>query len=244
MAEIEHYVDPANKDHPRFDEVANIVLPLYSAKAQLALTGVQHLSIGDAVRLGIVNNETLGYFLARIFSFLVKIGIKPERLRFRQHMDNEMAHYACDCWDAEIECSYGWIECVGCADRSAYDLSAHSKATKESLVVREKLPNPETKEFLAIEVNKKVFGPAFKKNAGIVQAAIEGLRISEHEWGEAKLREMQTNLQEKGETKIVGSDGVEYTLTPEMVSIEKKKVTVHGMSPERGWEESTERTFP
>ena len=28
-------------------------------------------------------------------------------------MKNEMAHYACDCWDAEIETSYGWIECVG-----------------------------------------------------------------------------------------------------------------------------------
>lgn len=37
-----------------------------------------------------------------------------------------MAHYAADCWDAEIECSYGWIECVGIADRSAYDLRAHS----------------------------------------------------------------------------------------------------------------------
>lgn len=37
-----------------------------------------------------------------------------------------MAHYAADCWDAEIESSYGWIECVGIADRSAYDLRAHT----------------------------------------------------------------------------------------------------------------------
>lgn len=47
-------------------------------------------------------------------------------MRFRQHLPNEMAHYAADCWDAEIECSYGWIECVGIADRSAYDLKAHT----------------------------------------------------------------------------------------------------------------------
>lgn len=52
----------------------------------------------------------------------VGIGIAPERLRFRQHLPNEMAHYAEDCWDAEVECSYGWVECVGLADRSAYDL--------------------------------------------------------------------------------------------------------------------------
>lgn len=32
--------------------------------------------------------------MARIQSFLLKIGIKKERLRFRQHMSNEMAHYA------------------------------------------------------------------------------------------------------------------------------------------------------
>ena len=50
-------------------------------------------------------------------------------MRFRQHLANEMAHYAADCWDAEIECSYGWIECVGIADRSAYDLHAHTVRT-------------------------------------------------------------------------------------------------------------------
>lgn len=48
----------------------------------------------------------MGYFIARIYMFLIKIGIKRERLRFRQHMDNEMAHYATDCWDAEIHTSY------------------------------------------------------------------------------------------------------------------------------------------
>ncbi len=42
----------------------------------------------------IVDNETLGYFLARTQLFLTKIGIDPTRLRTRQHMVNEMAHYA------------------------------------------------------------------------------------------------------------------------------------------------------
>lgn len=61
-----------------------------------------------------------------MYLFLTQLGIDKERLRFRQHLSNEMAHYAADCWDAEIESSYGWIECVGIADRSAYDLRAHS----------------------------------------------------------------------------------------------------------------------
>lgn len=51
-------------------------------------------------------NETLGYYLARVHQFLIKVGVDPNRLRFRQHLSNEMAHYACDCWDAEILTSY------------------------------------------------------------------------------------------------------------------------------------------
>ena len=53
-----------------------------------------------------MDNSVLGYFIGRIFLFLVKVGVNKEKLRFRQHMDNEMAHYACDCWDAETKTSY------------------------------------------------------------------------------------------------------------------------------------------
>jgi len=38
--------------------------------------------------------------------FMKKVGIDEKKLRFRQHLDNEMAHYACDCWDAECHTSY------------------------------------------------------------------------------------------------------------------------------------------
>jgi len=70
---------------------------------------------------------------------LTRLGIDKDRLRFRQHLANEMAHYAADCWDAEIECSYGWIECVGIADRSAYDLRAHSVTALINLMFYDKL---------------------------------------------------------------------------------------------------------
>ena len=53
-----------------------------------------------------------------------------------------MAHYANDCWDGEIETSYGWVECVGLADRSAYDLTAHAKMSKIELTAHEKFAEP------------------------------------------------------------------------------------------------------
>ena len=61
-----------------------------------------------------------------------------------------MAHYANDCWDGEIETSYGWVECVGLADRSAYDLTAHSKMSKIELTAHEKFAEPRMVDMLKV----------------------------------------------------------------------------------------------
>ena len=76
-------------------------------------------------RQGSINNEASRYFIGRTFLFLTTLGIDKECMRFRKHLQNEMAHYVVDCWDAEIECSYGWVEFVGLANIFAYHLKAH-----------------------------------------------------------------------------------------------------------------------
>ncbi|KAK9452876.1 hypothetical protein V1511DRAFT_506619 [Dipodascopsis uninucleata] len=182
MAEIEHFVDPHNKLHPRFAEVADTKLRLLPKTTQEAgKTDITEITIGEAVKSGVVDNQTLGYFLARIYFFLIKVGIKPDRMRFRQHMANEMAHYAADCWDAELHTSYGWIECVGCADRSAYDLTVHANKTKEKLVVRETLNEPLSVEAYEVEIDKKKFGPRFKKDGKKIDEYLNSRSQSELE---------------------------------------------------------------
>lgn len=118
MAEIEHFVKPNEKNHPKFKNVAPLNLQLLPAPPKP--TGPVDNSkkrnddertlitktLGDAVKEGMINNETIGYFIGRIYLFLTSIGIKHEFLRFRQHGHKEMAHYASDCWDAEIMSSY------------------------------------------------------------------------------------------------------------------------------------------
>ena len=176
MAEIEYFVDPLRKDHERFSEIQDVSLRFLEKSVQLAgQTTIKEVTIGEAVASGMVDNQTLGYYLARIYLFLMKIGIDPTRLRFRQHMSTEMAHYACDCWDAEIHTSYGWIECVGCADRSAYDLTVHSKKTGHPLIVREQLKEPIIEQKWVAIYDRKTFGMKFKKDAKAIEAAIEGL---------------------------------------------------------------------
>jgi glycyl-tRNA synthetase len=177
MAEVEHFVDPeSGKKHPKFASVRDVQLPLLDRKTQSAGGSTPKvMSIGEAVDTKLVDNETLGYFLVRIMLFMEKIGIDPKKLRFRQHMANEMAHYAADCWDCELLNSYGWIECVGCADRSAYDLSVHEKATGVFLKVREPLKEPIKVEEWQANLDKKKSGPKLKKDQAKVEAALKNL---------------------------------------------------------------------
>jgi glycyl-tRNA synthetase len=212
MAEIEHFVDPLEKNHERFHEVSSLTLSLLPKDTQQAgKTTITHTTIGEAVKSKMIDNETLGYFLGRIHLFMLKIGIDEKRLRFRQHMANEMAHYASDCWDAEILTSYGWIECVGCADRSAYDLTVHAKKTKKDLVVRKALKEPKIYDKLVAVIDKKLLGPKFKKEARQVEGLIEGL-------DQAGLESLQSQL--KNGKATVGS----YEVTPDLVRVELRNI--------------------
>lgn len=131
MAEIEHFVDPSEKNHPKFQNVADLNILLYSAKAQVSGQSAHVMRLGDAVQQGVINNSVLGYFIGRIYLFLTKVGVSPEKLRFRQHMENEMAHYACDCWDAESKTSYGWIEPSFGIGRIMYTVFEHTFRIRE-----------------------------------------------------------------------------------------------------------------
>jgi hypothetical protein len=54
----------------------------------------QAMALGDAVSQGIIANETLAYFIGRTWLFFLRVGVDPKRMRFRQHLQHEMAHYA------------------------------------------------------------------------------------------------------------------------------------------------------
>jgi glycyl-tRNA synthetase len=183
MAEIEHFVDPMEKSHPRFTEVSDSVSLRFLPRdiQESGKTTLITKTVGEAVNEGMVDNQTLGYFLARIYLFLIELGVDPQKLRFRQHMPNEMAHYAADCWDAELYTSYGWIECVGCADRSAYDLTVHSKKTGQELIVRENLENPIVWEEWDIDVDMRWFGPKFKGDGKKIMEAISVVSQADRE---------------------------------------------------------------
>ena len=128
--------------------------------------------------------------MARSFKFFSLLGIKPEAIRYRQHRSNEMAHYASDCWDAEIETSFGWIEVAGHADRSCFDLTKHAEATKTELIAARPLKEHKLIKFIKVTVEKPKIGKTFKKDAKAVTEIFEKWTPEDHE---RLLNEMEEN---------------------------------------------------
>ena len=61
------------------------------------------------------------------------LGIRKENLRFRQHEDNERAHYAKDAWDIEYSIDGDWKEAWGIHHRGDWDLRRHEEYSKTSM---------------------------------------------------------------------------------------------------------------
>jgi glycyl-tRNA synthetase len=221
LAEIEHFVNPNDKSHEKFDRVRNVEIWAWPRDRQANNDEPTRMKVGEAVDKKIIDNETLGYFIGRVAMFLESIGVRF--YRFRQHQSTEMAHYAQDCWDAELLTSYGWIECVGIADRSAYDLTQHSKASKKDLCAREEYDEPRIERQLLRNLTKGLIGKTFGKKAGEVMEylstapadACEAIRAA-HATGEAATVKLPS--------------GEEVSITDKMVSFEEKDVKVTGYS--------------
>ena len=61
------------------------------------------------------------------------IGIPKEKLRLREHDENELAHYASKTVDIEFEYPWGWGELEGIANRGNFDLSSHESSSGKDL---------------------------------------------------------------------------------------------------------------
>jgi glycyl-tRNA synthetase len=69
----------------------------------------------------------------RRFAWYDRIGIRKEKLRFREHGPDELAHYAKAAIDIEYEYPMGWKELEGIHNRTDYDLSRHQQYSGKDL---------------------------------------------------------------------------------------------------------------
>ena len=174
MAEAEIFFDPTNKKHPRFIQVKDKELHLNDNEKEFTI------SLDKAVKTSVINNEALAYYMYLTQELLFTAGVDPKKFRFRKHAVDELAHYATECWDAELYSErFGWIECVGIADRAAYDLNAHIVSSGVDMYALRKYDEPKiiTRKKIVPKMNE--LGPLFKDKAGKVKELLETMQIKD-----------------------------------------------------------------
>ena len=168
MAEAEIFFDPKDMTHPHFDTIKDKELHLFDNKKEW------NMSIADAVKKKIINNQALAYYIYLTQDLLLSAGVDPKKFRFRKHAVDELAHYATECWDAELYSErFGWVECVGIADRSAYDLNAHIVSSNVDMYALRPFEEPREVMVKKIVPKMNILGPRFAGKAGKIKEELE-----------------------------------------------------------------------
>ena len=72
-------------------------------------------------------------WLPRRWAWYRDYGVAEQRLRFREHAPDELAHYAKKAIDVEYRFPFGWKELEGIHNRGNFDLSRHQQESGENL---------------------------------------------------------------------------------------------------------------
>ena len=211
MAELEYFIDP--EEPPCSDLSVREETVSFVPDPDGSHAGVLAMTFSEALGSGIVRHPTVACFLARTWDFLIGVGIDSTRIRFRQHASTEMAHYADDCWDCELHGEYGWVECVGIANRTCHDLLSHEQHSGSKLLRAWRQfnePRSEARDVLA--PNGASLGPTFKDRAGDVMEALQNL----------------TEIPESIPFELTLADSSTVRITDDMVTRRSEEVTLHG----------------
>src|SRR3989344_4985608 len=73
------------------------------------------------------------YWKQNRMDWYLSLGMKEENLRFRDHADDERAHYAKAATDIEYNSPWGWQEFMGVHHRGNWDLSRHQQYSGQNL---------------------------------------------------------------------------------------------------------------
>ncbi len=77
--------------------------------------------------------EWYDYWVHERYRWYIDLGMVEENVRLRPHGHDELAHYAAACSDVEYRYPWGWDELEGIANRTDYDLKAHTELSGADL---------------------------------------------------------------------------------------------------------------
>ena len=111
-------------------------------------------------------------------NWLLKLGMKEENIRLRDHSKEELVFYSVATTDIEFRFPFGWGELWGIADRTNYDLVKHQEHSKQELT------------YLDPETNEKYIPYVIEPSLGADRVALAFLcnAYDEEEIGEGDIR--------------------------------------------------------
>lgn len=137
QAEAQIFIMPKEKDnfgdYEKIKDINAKFLPAAFAKNGLE---EEEMSFEEIYISKYVKSKAYLWCLYFAYNTFLSLGFDRENIRFREHSDNERAHYAVEAWDLEIKTrSFNWLECCGIHDRGNFDLKMHSKHSGKNLAL-------------------------------------------------------------------------------------------------------------
>ncbi|MBI3035040.1 glycine--tRNA ligase [Candidatus Woesearchaeota archaeon] len=134
--EIEYFVHPEKQDEcPFIEDVLEHELNVLSAEMQKKNDKMKKISIKECLNKKMIKTKWHAYWLALMHKWFVGLGANAEHFRIRQHVKDELSHYALDTWDLEYEFPFGWKELQGLSNRTDFDLKQHMEHSKADLSI-------------------------------------------------------------------------------------------------------------
>ncbi|MEX2436715.1 MAG: glycine--tRNA ligase, partial [Candidatus Paceibacterota bacterium] len=81
------------------------------------------------------------YWKEERMKWYLELGINKENVRFREHKEDELAHYAKEAWDIEYNLDDEWLEFEGVHHRGEWDLGNHQKHSGQSMEWKDRQTN-------------------------------------------------------------------------------------------------------
>ena len=134
--EIEYFVHPEKYDEcPFIDDVLDYEMNILSADMQKNNKKMEKMSIKECLSKKIIKTRWHAYWLALMHKWFIDLDADSSRFRVRQHVKDELSHYALDTWDLEYEFPFGWKELQGLSNRTDFDLKQHIEHAKTDLSI-------------------------------------------------------------------------------------------------------------
>ena len=88
------------------------------------------------------DNEAMREWKERRGNFYTEtLGINEKNIRFHEHVEGELAHYAKEAWDIEYNFPFGWSEVEGIHNRTDFDLARHEDYSGKNLKYFDQVAN-------------------------------------------------------------------------------------------------------